>query len=111
LKFIKNQRIYLNFKVLNFQAFSFVLKYINAILDIKKNSFKLITILIWKRKKLYTLLKSPHVNKKSRDQLFYQNFNIKLNILHKKNSFFGSFFKVLLSQKGFVLVDKNTYLI
>nr|YP_010616502.1 ribosomal protein S10 [Peronosclerospora sorghi]WAU47961.1 ribosomal protein S10 [Peronosclerospora sorghi] len=38
---------------------------------------------IKKKKKIFTLLKSPHVNKKSREHFIYQNYFLKIDIIFK----------------------------
>jgi ribosomal protein S10 len=67
---------------------------INQFKNIKINNF----FNIKKKKKIFTLLKSPHVNKKSREHFIYENYSKKVD-LDFNNIFQLINFIILLKKK------------
>ena len=57
-------------------------------------------IRVQKNKKLFTLLKSPHVNKKSRDQMFFTQYIGVYHLHFFKNPIFGQGLKIFTNQKN-----------
>ena len=81
-------------KINNIKKNLLKLKKINKIKHIKiKGIFK-----IKQKKKIFTLLKSPHVNKKSREHFIYKNYIEKIEIK------FSNFFKLL---NFLIIIKKN----
>lgn len=68
----------------------------------KKNYMK-------KNKKLFTLLKSPHVNKKSRDQLFFIQYIGSYSLYLLNNYIFGQSLKVFSNQKNISIQSDIKY--
>nr|UNW58759.1 40S ribosomal protein S10 [Phytophthora scandinavica]UNW58760.1 40S ribosomal protein S10 [Phytophthora scandinavica]UNW58761.1 40S ribosomal protein S10 [Phytophthora scandinavica]UNW58762.1 40S ribosomal protein S10 [Phytophthora scandinavica]UNW58763.1 40S ribosomal protein S10 [Phytophthora scandinavica] len=68
----------------------------------KLNKFKNIKIngifQVNKKKKIFTLLKSPHVNKKSREHFIYKNYTPKIDI---------NFINILQLLNFLILIKKN----
>lgn len=70
---------------INFKSIQKINNLKKKILKLKQlNKIKLLKIKgiynIKNKNKIYTLLKSPHVNKKSREHFLYKNFNQKIEI-------------------------------
>nr|UNW58226.1 40S ribosomal protein S10 [Phytophthora sp. 'Clade06a-New-PT'] len=88
---------------ITFKSFQKINQLKQNLLNLKKiNNFKNIKIngifQTKKKKKIFTLLKSPHVNKKSREHFIYRNYQPKINIE------FTNIFKLL----NFLIIIKKT---
>nr|AEP41601.1 40S ribosomal protein S10 [Phytophthora inundata]AXU39051.1 ribosomal protein S10 [Phytophthora inundata]AXU39053.1 ribosomal protein S10 [Phytophthora inundata]AXU39060.1 ribosomal protein S10 [Phytophthora inundata]UXG53568.1 ribosomal protein S10 [Phytophthora condilina] len=88
---------------ITFKSFQKINQLKKKLLNLKKiNNFKNIKIngifQTKKKKKIFTLLRSPHVNKKSREHFIYTNYQPKIDIK------FINIFKLL----NFLIIIKKT---
>jgi ribosomal protein S10 len=74
----------------------------------KKRSILINCKKIKEKQKKYTILKSPHVNKKARDQIKTKNFNYKITFKNYKNFIFFSYF---FTQKNNTNINFNFNLV
>ena len=94
----------LNITIKNIKANNNLIKNLHFL---KKNN-KINNITIFKTKntdKIITLLRSPHIYKKSREQFLYKNFKIKIEITF--DNFIQLFNFILILQK---IVIKNDFI-
>ncbi len=81
-------------KLNNLKKFLLKLKQIKSFKNIKINGL----FNIKKKDKIFTVLKSPHVNKKSREHFIYKNYNQKIDVN------FDNFYQLL----DFLFIIKKT---
>lgn len=89
------------------------LKLIQKILKLKGNNITIKGLFpIKKKKKIFTVLKSPHVNKKSREHFIYQMYTPKIDI-QSKNIFslinFSILIKKTLSENSLIEIKMIKY--
>ena len=83
----------------NVKSFFFKIKKLNNFKNVKIQGL----FQIKNKKKIFTVLRSPHVNKKSREHFLYKNYNQKIDI--KFLNFFQLLDFLIISKK--ILTENN----